>query len=41
MLLSIPFHRACREKPNILPGLVLFGIAAFTAFGRLALYPLK
>lgn len=41
MLLSIPFHRACREKPNIIPSLVLFGMAAFTAYGRLVLFPLK
>jgi hypothetical protein len=41
MLFSIPFHRACREKPNIIPSLVLFGMAAFTAYGRLALFPLK
>ena len=39
-LLSMLLHRACREKPNLIPGLVLFFLAAFTAYGRYALAPL-
>ncbi|MFN2297392.1 MAG: hypothetical protein ACK2UB_00985 [Anaerolineales bacterium] len=39
-LLSMLLHRACREKPNLIPGLVLFLMAAFTAYGRYALAPL-
>jgi hypothetical protein len=41
MVLSILFHRACRENPNILPSLVLFGMAVFTAYGRLILVPFE
>jgi hypothetical protein len=39
-LLSILLHRACREKPNIIPSLVLLLMAAFTAYGRWVLAPL-
>ena len=39
-LLSMLLHRACRERPNLIPGLVLFGMAAFTAYGRTFLAPL-
>ncbi|MGB7537473.1 MAG: DoxX family protein [Anaerolineales bacterium] len=41
MILSIPFHRACRENPNIIPSLILFGMAAFAAYGRLILVPFE
>ncbi len=41
MMLSILFHRMCRENPNIIPSLVLFGMAAFTAYGRLILIPFE
>lgn len=39
-LLSMLLHRACREKPNPVPSLVLLVLAAFTAYGRYALVPL-
>jgi hypothetical protein len=39
-LLSILLHRACREKPNIIPSLVLLLMAAFTAYGRWSIAPL-
>jgi hypothetical protein len=40
MLLSILFHLQCREKPNILPSLILFALAAVVAYGRWILAPL-
>jgi hypothetical protein len=40
MLLSIMFHFACQEKPKIWASLILFGLAAFLAYGRWALAPL-
>jgi hypothetical protein len=39
-LLSLVLHRACREKHNLLPNLVLFAMAGFTAYGRWLLAPL-
>jgi len=41
MALSILLHRACRENPNIIPSLVLFGMAAFVVYGRLILVPFE
>ena len=40
LLISIALHVAGREKPNIVPGLVLVALAAFIAYGRWALVPL-
>jgi hypothetical protein len=40
MLLSILFHIHCREKPNILPSIILFALAAVVAYGRWILAPL-
>jgi hypothetical protein len=39
-LLSLFLHRMCREKPNLIPNLVLLAMAAFTAYGRWFLAPL-
>ena len=39
MLLAVGFHLACRETPNIIPGLILFALAAFVAYGRWVLAP--
>lgn len=39
MLLAIGFHVSCREKPNIVVGLVLCALAAFIAYGRWVLAP--
>jgi FtsH-binding integral membrane protein len=41
MALSILFHRACRENPNIIPSLVLLVFAAFVAYGRMILVPFE
>lgn len=40
MLLSILFHIQCREKPNILPSIILFALVAVVAYGRWILAPL-
>jgi hypothetical protein len=40
MLLSVGFHVFARQTPNILVGVVLFAMAAFTAYGRWVLAPL-
>jgi hypothetical protein len=40
MLVAIAFHLRCREKPVPWVGLVLAAMAAFVAYGRLALVPL-
>jgi hypothetical protein len=40
MLLSILLHRACRENPNLLPGIVLCVLAAVVAAGR-SLFPIS
>ncbi len=39
-LLSIFLHRVCRERPNILPSLVLLALSLFTAYGRWFMEPL-
>lgn len=39
-LISIPLHLRCREKPNLIPSLVLLALAAFAAYARWALAPL-
>jgi len=39
MLLAIGFHVACRERPNIVVGLILFALAAFVAYGRWVIAP--
>jgi hypothetical protein len=39
ILLAAVFHRQCREKPNLIPGIVLFLLAACVALGRLFLAP--
>jgi hypothetical protein len=39
MLVGVGFHLACRESPNVVPGLVLCVMAAFVAYGRWALAP--
>ncbi len=40
MLVSVAFHVACREKPNIVVGIVLCALAAFVAYGRWVIAPL-
>ena len=40
MLVGVLFHVACRERPNVAVGLVLFALAAFVAYGRWVLAPL-
>ena len=40
MVRGIFFHRGCRVKPNIVPGVVLAVLAAVLAYGRWALLPL-
>jgi hypothetical protein len=40
MLVGVGLHIGCRDKPNIVPGLVLAVLAAFVAYGRWALAPL-
>jgi VIT1/CCC1 family predicted Fe2+/Mn2+ transporter len=40
MLGALGLHRVCRERPNPLPGLILFALAAFVAVGRWLLAPL-
>lgn len=39
MLLGVGLHLGCREKPNIVAGLILCALAAFVAYGRWALAP--
>jgi hypothetical protein len=39
MLVSIGFHAACREKPNVVVSLVLCALAAFVAYGRWVIAP--
>ena len=39
MLVAVGLHVGCRETPNIVPGLVLFALAAFLAYGRWVLAP--
>lgn len=38
-LVSIPMHRQCREKPNLIPSMVLALLAGFLAYGRWMLAP--
>ena len=40
MLVAVGLHVGCRETPNIVPGLVLFALAAFLSYGRWVLAPL-
>ncbi len=40
MLLAIGFHATRREYPNIVFNLILLALAAFVAYGRLAIVPL-
>lgn len=40
LLLSIPLHIKCREKPKIFASIILFVLSAFVAFGRWVLAPL-
>ena len=40
ILAAIGLHFACRERPNVVPGVVLFALAAFVAYGRWVLAPL-
>jgi len=39
-LAAIGFHLSCRETPKVWVGLILFALAAFTAYGRWVLAPL-
>jgi hypothetical protein len=39
MLLGVGLHVGCREKPSIVPGLILCALAAFVGYGRWALAP--
>ena len=39
MLVAVGLHVGCRETPNVVPGLVLFALAAFLAYGRWVLAP--
>ncbi|MGH2520898.1 MAG: DoxX family protein [Anaerolineales bacterium] len=40
MLLAMGFHAMRREYPNLVFNLVLFGVAAFVAYGRWLIAPL-
>ena len=40
MFVSIFLHRACRENPYVLPGLILLAMAALVAYGRSVIIPL-
>jgi VIT1/CCC1 family predicted Fe2+/Mn2+ transporter len=40
MLAAVGFHIACREHPKTAVSLVLFGLAAFVAYGRWMIVPL-
>jgi hypothetical protein len=40
MLIATGFHLRCREDPKVWVSLILFGLAAFLAYGRFSLYPL-
>ncbi len=39
-LAAIGFHLSCRETPKVWVSLILFALAAFTAYGRWVLAPL-
>jgi len=39
MLRGVLFHASCRDKPNVVPGLVLVALAVFVAYGRWVLAP--
>lgn len=39
-LAAIGFHLSCRETPKVWVSLILFALAAFTAYGRWMLAPL-
>ncbi len=39
MVLSMALHVRCRDKPNIVPGLILCALAAFVAYGRWVIAP--
>jgi len=40
LLLSIPLHYRCRDKPKIFASIILFILAAFLAYGRWVIDPL-
>ncbi len=40
MLIATGFHLRCREEPKVWVSLILFGMAAFLAYGRGFMYPL-
>jgi len=39
MAVGVGLHVGCRETPNVVPGVVLFAMAAFVAYGRWMLVP--
>jgi hypothetical protein len=39
LLPAAALHLKCRDKPNLLPGLVLFAMAAFVCYGRWVIAP--
>jgi hypothetical protein len=39
MLLAVRLHISCREAPKVVVSLILFALAAFTAYGRWVIAP--